>query len=217
MKVEQFKCNELAENCYVAYDEATLDAIIIDPGMQFEHDWNAVKDFVSDNNLKVRHILITHYHFDHILGSGRCVDEFGIELSGSLEESLSLPIPRMQATLFGYDYDCKIAGIKNDLKEDDKLLCGSHVIEVLDCPGHSFHGLCYYLPEDNIVFTGDVLFFCSVGRSDFGRNMGCDGKKLIDTIKAKLLTLPDNTIVWPGHGQPTMIGNEKIYNPFINN
>lgn len=215
MKVQSFRCNEFAENCYIAYDEETLDAVIIDPGMKYDQEWYAVKSFVEDNKLSINHILITHYHIDHILGSGRCVKEFGIELSGSLEEQLNLIIPRMQATLFGFDYECEIARISNDIKEGDSLTVGNHKIEVIDCPGHSFHGLCYYFPDDKLLFTGDVLFFCSIGRSDLGRTMGCDGMKLVEGIKTKLMVLPENVTVYPGHGPQTSIGKESVYNPFI--
>lgn len=215
MKVAQFRCNEFAENCYVAYDEETKDAFIVDPGMKYEQEWNAVRNFVESNGLKVQHLLVTHYHIDHILGTQRCVDEYGVKVTGSLEESLALPEPRLQAIMFGLEYDCNIAIVKNDVKEGDVLCCGSHKIEVKDCPGHSFHGLCYYLPEDKIVFTGDVLFFCSIGRSDFGPEMGGDGNKLVEGIKTKLLTMPDDVTVFPGHGPKTNIGQEKRCNAFV--
>ena len=215
MKVAQFRCNEFAENCFVAYDEATKDAFIVDPGMKYEKEWQAVKGFVESNGLKIGHIFLTHYHIDHILGTGRCAEAFGIGITGSLEDSLALLIPRMQAAMFGFDYDCEIAKVSNDVKEGDTLMCGSHRIEVIDCPGHSFHGLCYYLPEDKMLFTGDVLFYDSIGRSDFGHNMGCDGEKLVEGIKTKLMTLPEDVTVFTGHGPKTSIAQEKLINPFI--
>ena len=215
LKVEQFRCNEFAENCFVAYDEETKDAFIVDPGMKFEQEWKAVKSFVDERQLKISHILLTHYHIDHILGTGLCSEAFGIGVTGSLEDSLAMLIPRMQAVMFGMEYDNKIGRVEHDVKEGDVLVCGGHRIEVIDCPGHSFHGLCYYLPDDKIVFTGDVLFYGSIGRSDFGAKLGCDGERLVEGIKTKLMTLPDDVTVFPGHGPKTSIGLEKHHNPFV--
>ena len=215
MKVEQFRCNEFVENCYVAFDEETLEAVIIDPGMKYKQEWDSFRSFISDNNLNVKHILLTHYHLDHILGTGLCAKEYNLDLSGNLEDQLGLPTPEMQGQLFGLEFSNSIPGIRINLKEGDSISCGKYKIEVIDCPGHSHHGLCFYIPDAKVLFSGDVLFFCSIGRSDFGRSMGGDGQKLINGIVSKLLTLPADVIVYPGHGPQTSIGKETAYNPYI--
>lgn len=215
MKVVQFRCNEFAENCFIAYDEISLDAIIIDPGMKYAQEWDSVRNFISNNKLAVRHILLTHYHLDHILGTGLCSKEYNIDISGSLEDMLGLPSPVVQARMFGMEYSNSIIGISKNLKEGDVIQCVHHKIQVIDCPGHSHHGLCYYFPEDKILFTGDVLFYCSIGRSDFGEEMGGNGQLLVQGIVTKLLTLPSDVIVYPGHGPQTSIGKESTFNPYI--
>lgn len=215
IEVVQFRCNEFVENCYVAYDVDTKEAIIIDPGMKYQQEWKQVKDFISNNALKPCHILLTHYHIDHILGTGLCAQEYNLQISGSLEDQLGLPTPEMQGSLFGLETDNKIERISIDLKEGDYITIGKSIIKVIDCPGHSFHGLCYYLPEEKILFTGDVLFYCSVGRSDFGEDMGCNGQRLVYDIATKLLVLPKDVTIYPGHGPKTSVGQEATYNPFI--
>lgn len=215
IEVAQFRCNEFAENCYVVYDNISKDAIIIDPGIKYTNEWEKCKGFIKDNELLPRHILLTHYHIDHILGTGLCSKEYGLPVSGSIEDQLSLPTPEMQARLFGQEITNKIEPISINLKEGDTVSFGDNIIKILDCPGHSFHGLCYYFEKDKILFTGDVLFYCSIGRSDFGETMGCDGRLLIDSINSKLTTLPKDVTVFPGHGPKTTIGQECAYNPFI--
>lgn len=215
LKVEQFRCNEFAENSYVVYDEESLDAFIVDPGMKYENEWNTVNDYIQQKGLNIHYVLLTHYHIDHILGTGMCCKQYNVPICGSIEDQLGLPTPQMQAQMFGLGYDFPIAAINKDLKQGDELECGGINIKVIDCPGHSHHGLCYYLPEDNVLFSGDVLFFCSIGRSDFGASMGGDGLKLVTSIKNNLFVLSEETTVYPGHGPKTSIANEKKYNPYL--
>lgn len=215
MKIQAFRCNEFAENCYVAYDDESLEAFIVDPGMKYENEWQQVFNYVSEHKLNIKYIFVTHYHLDHIFGTGKCVEEFGVELSGSIEDQLGLPSPQIQSQMFGLPFSNTISSITNNIVEGDKLLLGSKIIEVIDCPGHSHHGLCFYVPSAKALFSGDVLFYCSIGRSDFGRQMGGDGMLLVEGITTKLLILPSDVVVYPGHGPITTIEKEIKHNPYI--
>lgn len=215
MRIKVFINNEFGENCYVAYDETSKEAIIIDPGMRYDDEKQKVGDFVKTNNLIIKHILLTHSHVDHVYGCDCCSKEFNLPISGSLEDQLGLPTPQMQGELFGVG-DCGfVPSIEIPLKEGDELAFGNLSIKVIDCPGHSHHGLCYYIPEAKVVFTGDVLFNMSVGRSDFGSQFGGDGAKLIENIKSKLLTLPQDVDIFPGHGPRSAIALEATRNPYL--
>ena len=215
MKIKVFINNEFGENCYVAFDESSKEAIIIDPGMVTEKEQQKVGSFVKDNELTIKHILLTHSHVDHVYGCSYCVKEFGLGITGSLEDQLSLPSAHLQAQLFGVT-DCgTVPSITTNIGEGDTLQFGNLDIKVIDCPGHSHHGLCFYIPQAKVVFTGDVLFNMSVGRSDFGPKFGGDGAKLIENIKNKLLTLPSDVDVYPGHGPRTAIELEIKRNPYL--
>ena len=220
MRVKFFCCNPFQELCYVAWDEATRHAMAVDPGMCCDAEWNKVHRFLLDNELTLDGVLITHNHADHIMGTGYITRQYpGVPVYGSMEDQNHLPSVAQQNVMFGIDVEHHYAPISHNLMEGDELSLGNaaegpssvHRIQVLDCPGHSHHGLCYYFVDDQILFSGDVLFAGSVGRSDFGPMMGCNGPLLIDGIRRKLLTLPADVRVYPGHGMNTTIGYERAF------
>lgn len=215
IQVSSFQCNEFQENTYVFYDDMSREAAIVDPGMKYDREWQRIKDFISDNKLTVKLILVTHYHLDHVIGSDVCTKEYGVGLTGSIEDQLLLPPIKAQGMIFGVNFDRITAPITNPVKEGDKISFGEHTIEIFDCPGHSYHGYCYYIPDAKILFSGDVLFYCSVGRADLGGHMGCSMETLITNVTNKLLNLPPEVTVYPGHGPQTSIDNELKYNPYL--
>jgi len=215
MKIEQFVCNAFQENTYVVIDEATRKCAIIDPGMATEYEFAKVRDFIADNNLEVEHILLTHSHVDHLLGTGFCTEYYGVPVSGSISEQSHLPNAAMQAQLFGLGLRTTPSQITRNLSDGDTFLLGNVECRVIDCPGHSFAGLCYYFATQGVLMSGDVLFCGSVGRSDYGAEMGCNGPALAQAVLHKLFTLPHDTKVYPGHGPMTTIGYEYNYNPYI--
>ena len=215
MEIKAFINNEFSENCYVIYDKSSKEAAIIDPGMRYDQEKQNVASFVKSNSLSIKYILLTHSHVDHIFGSDFCVKEFGIEVYGNLEDQLGLPAPQVQSEMFGVGDSGFVPSITKKLEEGDELTFGNVTVKVIDCPGHSHHGLCFYCPNEKVVFTGDVLFNLSIGRSDFGSKFGGNGERLVTNIKNKLLILPDEVEVYPGHGPKTTIGFEKIHNPFL--
>lgn len=219
MKIETIPCNNFGELCYVAsYD---FGCFIVDPGMADEEEWGKVKRYLDTNGLKPTHVLITHCHADHCLGSGFVKRDYPeVKVCGSMEEERLLPPIVVQARAFGLPWETMnwtpINMNINEAIEDQKLSeeLGTEV-HVLDCPGHSFHGLCYYMPEHKVLFSGDVLFYCSVGRSDFGPEMGGNGPLLAKGIVEKLFALPHDVKVYPGHGPYTTIGTEVNNNPYV--
>lgn len=216
MKVEIYPCNAFAENVYLVYDEQTREAMLIDAGFQSEAEFDRVRRTISERELTLKEVLITHCHHDHVMGLSFVVSAYpSVPLRGSIAEQQLLPAPYLQSRAFGMSCDTPVVALTHPLRDGDVLNLGSHEIRVIDCPGHSFHGLCYYLPQDGMLFSGDVLFMNSIGRTDFGKAMGCDGHLLIESIVTKLMTLPPNVTVYPGHGPATTIGYENQYNPFF--
>lgn len=217
LKVEYFVCNPFQEQCYVVWDEETLHCLIIDPGMASQNEWLRVHHFISSHELILQSVLVTHSHIDHVMGSGFIHAEYPeVPIFGSMEDQDRMPSIALQNQLFGLGIETHWTPISRNLIGGEQwTFAGNHRIAVYDCPGHSFHGLCYYFPDDEMIFAGDVLFCCSVGRSDFGPSMGCDGRKLVQGIVQNLLTLPTSVVVYPGHGPNTTIGNEATYNPYI--
>ena len=224
MKVETFQCNPFQEQCYVILDETSRRCLVVDPGMCTEWEWGRVHHFLQFNQLTPDAVLITHNHSDHVLGTGYLTKAYpGLPVYGSMEDQNHLPPIQIQNRFFGVDAEVQYSPITNNLIEGDTLTfpfeaaddVKKHPIKVIDCPGHSHHGLCYYFPDDNMLFSGDVLFYCSIGRTDFGQAMGGNGPLLVKSIEEKLMTLPAPTKVYPGHGPMTTIETEANYNPYL--
>ncbi len=215
MDVKVFVNNAFQENTYVLSHPDTHEALIIDPGMSNDGEWTAVRRYLEDVQLTLVKILLTHCHIDHLMGSGYLADWCSVPMSGPKGDEASLPDYTKQFRLFGLPCQHPVTQVDVNVQEGDVLPFGPSVIEVRDIPGHSYHGLCYYFPAERVLFTGDVLFRCSVGRSDFGPRMGCDGQSLLEGIQTKLLSLPHDVVVYPGHGPSTTIDEEITYNPYF--
>lgn len=196
----------LEVNCYILADERSGEAVVIDPG----DDAEKILKVVRDENLKVRYIINTHAHFDHVGANARIKQETGARILMHEADSFMLADAVDQAAFFGSRISAPPApdGYVND---GDVISVGEVELKVLHIPGHSRGGIC--LLADGMVFTGDSLFAGSIGRTDFE---GGDLMTLIGSIRKKLLTLPDDTVVFPGHGPETTIGAEKMENPFLN-
>ena len=207
MKVGKVLLPAAAENCYIAINEDTNESIIIDPGSAFER----IKSAVESTGTKPVAILLTHGHFDHAGEAASTAKEYGIKVytHEATAEDLKNPSINLSGDMFG---DSKSYSADVFLKDDEEIdLAGLH-IKCLFTPGHTPGGCCFYFPNEDIVFTGDTLFSGSVGRTDFP---GGSMSQLVGSIKSKLMTLSDDTICYPGHNEPTTIGTERIYNPFL--
>lgn len=212
LEIAVFQLSLFGINTYVVFDPETRDAAIIDPGMSTPEEEKALSNFISRESLNVTHIINTHLHIDHAIGNEYSVNMFKAPVYAHQEE---LPLGRglaQQAKMFGMNKNPKDAEISEFLSDGDKIKIGNGELEVRHIPGHSPGSIVLYDKEDNFVIAGDVLFHGSIGRTDLP---GGDYNTLISGIKSKLLPLPDETIVFSGHGEPTSIGEEKSHNPFL--
>lgn len=193
MKVETFVRGPLLNNVYLLWDEESNEAAIIDPGIGSDD----LLQFIQDSQLRLRYILNTHRHFDHVDNDAFYREQTGAAILLHQDDAAML------AAEFGISPDVVLQG-------GEELALGSLTIRTLHTPGHSAGGMCY-LVEDHL-FAGDTLFAGSVGRSDFEDS---DGELLVQVIAEKILPLPDATRVLPGHGDETTVGAERANNPFL--
>ena len=202
----------LHENCYLVYDEASREAAVIDPGFYWNEEKRKFAKFVEENNLQIKYLLCTHLHFDHIFGTAFIENTYGVRISASLEDWPWIENFIPSVTRFGIEPNEMPRPIGTPLHDGDLLMLGDEQIQCISTPGHSAGGMCFYIPSNAILFAGDTLFQGSIGRTDFA-----DGSyaQLIQSIQKRLLILPDDTVVYPGHGGPTSIGDEMKYNPYL--
>ncbi len=196
----------LEVNCYIVADEKTKDAVVIDPG----DDAEEILKIIREKGLKVRYIVNTHAHFDHVGANARIKQTTGAQILLHQADAQLLRMSAEQAVMFGMKAASSPPADRH-VQDGDLIEAGEVSLKVLHTPGHSPGGIC--LAEQGIVFTGDALFEGSVGRSDL---FGGDMKTLISAIKNKLMSLPDETRVFPGHGPHSTIGAERKENPFLN-
>lgn len=211
--IKQFIVNPVQENCFVVSD-ASNEAVIIDCGCFSANEWIGIKNYISSNNLKVVALLNTHLHFDHVLGNRFPYEDFGLVAQAhSNDLSLYQNIGTQLSLFFGDMFrGINMPKINTNLKSNDLIAFGTHKLKVIETPGHSRGSVCFYCEEENTLWSGDTLFEGSIGRTDLE---GGNYATLIKSITDKLLTLPENTKVYPGHGSYTTIADEKMYNPYL--
>lgn len=211
MKIKRFEFNMFPVNCYVISDE-TGEAAIIDAGCFFPEEQQMLKQYIADNKLTVKHLLNTHLHLDHVFGNPFILREFGLKAEAcQLDEFLLAKLPD-QCRMFGFSPNEAPVGLGHYIEDGEIIRFGHTELQAIQVPGHSPGGMVYYCKADACLFSGDVLFQGSIGRADLE---GGDFNELIEQISCRLLTLPDETLVYPGHGEPTSIGKEKMENPFF--
>jgi len=208
--VTVFPNNPLQENTHILYDE-TGECAIIDPGMESATEQNAVVNFIRSNNLKPVLLLNTHCHIDHILGNKFVFDMYGLKPQFHRAELGLLEAGVAYAPQFGLRYEPSPVP-DFFLGETGTVSFGDTTLSLIFAPGHSPGHLCFYDEKANFLIGGDVLFSGSIGRTDLP---GGDFKTLITNIEQKLLILPNDCCVYPGHGPDTTIGREKLTNPFL--
>jgi len=207
MIFETIVVGELGVNCYILADSDSKEGIVIDPGAEPEKILAAVKA----NGVRVSHILNTHGHFDHIGGNRRVAEATGARLMINKEDEPFLSLAARSATMYGLAAENSPPPAAF-LAEGDLLRFGRHELKVIHIPGHSAGGSCFYLAQEGLLISGDSLFADSIGRTDLP---GGSQTQLVNAIRAKLLSLPAETRVFPGHGPATTIGHEKKYNPYL--
>ena len=211
MKIKKFEFNMFPVNCYVLSDD-TNDAVIIDAGCFYEEDKRALKSYIDSNGLHVKHLLNTHLHLDHIFGNSFVYKTYGVKPEANQEDEFWLTHAVSQAMMFGLELTEPIIGLGGYLVDGQTIQFGNSSLDAIYVPGHSPGGMAFYSEQSACLFSGDSLFRGSIGRADLA---GGNFDTLIESICSRLLTLPNDTVVYPGHGDPTTIGNEKINNPFL--
>jgi hydroxyacylglutathione hydrolase len=210
IKVAYFTMNPLAENTYVLSNEKG-NALIIDPGCYFSEEEKTVANYIKENNLKPLQLLNTHCHLDHVFGNNWVHKNYGLELYIHKDEQTVLEFAPAVGNMYGLTFT-NYKGTLHFFDEGDEVFLGEDKLKILLAPGHSPASVCFYCEAQKFVIGGDVLFYESVGRFDLP---GGNEAQLHKSIKEKLYVLPDETIVYPGHGEPTTIGHEKKHNPFV--
>ena len=203
--------NPFEENVLILVDEDTKDAIVIDPGMLYPEELQKFDEIIREEGLHLTQIVNTHQHLDHIFGANAVKDKYGIPLAASPSDDTFGQSVATHAARFGIKTGAKPVVRDIALADGDTITVGKSTLHVLAVPGHTPGGLAFYCPEQKFIITGDSLFRGSIGRTD----LGGDQATLVSSIRSKLLTLPDDTTVIPGHGPTTTIGAEKRHNPYI--
>lgn len=211
MEVKIFEFNPVGENTFVLYDE-TKECVIIDAGAFNEEEENALRNFIQEKGLTVKHLLNTHLHFDHVFGNAFASGQYNLEPQANKADEFLLQAMPAQLRMFGFPDVAPPPAIGKDLKENDIVEFGNQKLKVLEVPGHSPGSVAFYNKEAGIVIVGDALFRGSIGRTDLA---GGNHAQLLDSIRTKLFTLPADTVVYPGHGPATTIGEEMNNNPFF--
>lgn len=209
MHIKIFVFNPVEENTYVLYDDNN-NAIIIDCGAYTAHEKNALSDFIDSNQLRIIHLLNTHLHFDHVLGNRFLFEQYGVKPEYNETEE-RMPGLKEQTAVFLSPIKYEPVFADHFINEGDEIVAGDIRLKALLTPGHSPGSLSFYSEEAHCVFTGDALFQHDIGRTDL---WGGNYEQLIDGIKKKILVLPEETIIYPGHGPSSTVKEEKRFNPY---
>jgi hydroxyacylglutathione hydrolase len=210
IQIQSFTFNPFQENTYVLYDESK-QCLIIDPGCSNTSEQQELSDFIKEEELTPVKLLNTHCHIDHILGNKYVSDTWKLLPEIHEKDLVILHSGVKTAQLYGIPYYTSPDPIAY-IKEGDTLAFGNSELQVIFTPGHSPGSIIFYNTAQKFAIAGDVLFRESIGRTDFPL---CSHSDLMDSIKTKLFLLPDDLVVYPGHGPETTIGHEKQHNPFL--
>ena len=205
-----FRCNPLQENAAVLWDDS-LQGALLDPGCLGRREVGEITQFIDSKGIKPQLILLTHAHFDHIYGVAPLAAKYGVGVYMHPSDKVILSMQQLFASAFGLptpDSDFRTI----DVYEGNIVSFGSINFTVIETPGHTPGGVCYYSQESQMLLSGDTLFAGSIGRTD---HPGGDYDKEIVSIMDKLMGLDGDTVVLPGHGPTTDIGYERTHNPFL--
>ena len=210
MKINTIPCNMLDENCYIVSDE-TKECMIIDCGAASVMEQKAISDYITKEGLKPVLYVLTHGHFDHTMGSNWIYDTYGLQPTICERDAELYKDFRKEAAAFGFiiDYDLPVIG--RCLNDGDTVTFGNSTFKVIHTPGHSKGSVVFYNKENNVAFTGDTLFKGSIGRTDLP---GGSMFQMINSLRL-LQQLPDETVIYPGHGPETTMKFEGATNPYL--
>ena len=210
MEIKTFHFNPIMVNTYIMSDE-TGEAVIVDPGNCQSYEDVQIQEYVATKNLTIKYLINTHPHVDHIAGNPWCVAKYHPQVlmheAGMKEYNRAFAY----AAVFGFEIE-KMPDPDRFLQEGDVVTFGNQQLKVLYTPGHCDGSICLYSAENKVVFTGDLIFELSVGRSDLPTG---NEALLQQSIREKIFTLDDEVTILPGHGDPTTVGRERNGNPFL--
>lgn len=210
MDITKFSCNPFQVNAYlITYENG--GGTIVDPGFYDRDELERLYEVIEKNNISIQSVWLTHAHFDHVYGVAELSKKFKCNIYMNHEDIKILKHNHVFTSMFGMkapDINFKTLNIK----EGDILSAGNNKFRVLETPGHTPGGVCFYCEEEKLIFTGDTLFAGSIGRTD---NEFGDYDDLISCIMDKLMQIDSETIILPGHGGASSIGKEKASNPFL--
>lgn len=212
LEIQHFVFNPFEENTFVVYDTDSQEALVIDPGMIYPNEIKAFDDFIAGKGLNIRCIINTHMHLDHCFGDSYVKNKYDVTVSANPNDAFLGASISQQAIRFGLSGVVDNVKIDTELYDGDDVKLGNSKLKIILVPGHTPGGIAIHSSEYKFVIVGDSLFKGSIGRTDLA---GGNHFQLIGNIKNKLLTLPSDTTVLPGHGEFTTIGREKTYNPYI--
>ena len=193
-------------NCYLLCNTDTKECVLIDPA----DNAGKISEMIEQSGCMLKGILLTHGHFDHIMAADEVRDKYNVKVYASAEEKNTLSTPHINlGEAYGMNLSVKADVWHND---GDILKLAGFDIKAIHTPGHTEGGCCYYIGEEHVLFSGDTLFHNSIGRTDLPTG---SGSELVRSVREKLLVLPEDTRVYPGHMEETTISDEKKYNPFI--
>ena len=211
LKIKKFEFNPFSENTYLVYDEEN-NSVIIDPGCYYPHEEQELNNFIISNKLTVNAILHTHSHLDHMFGTAYFAKKFKLNVFIHSKDEITYNSFQKVCSMYGIPVKLDAISTVNYFDLSKGFQIGKHHLEIRFVPGHSPGHVVFYSQENNFVINGDCLFQGSIGRTDLP---GGDHNKLISSIKDQLFTLPDDTLVYCGHGPETTIIQEKLTNPFL--
>lgn len=206
MEITVLTVGPVCTNCYIVNKEGSKSCLVVDPGDE------AVKiaEYIRKRDMQLEGILLTHGHFDHITGVSELVSLLGGKVYACKEEAELLGDPQLNASsLAGYE-----VAVQPDilLRDHEKVTVAKLTFEVIHTPGHTKGGCCFYSAEDKILFSGDTVFLESVGRTDLPTG---NGRELVDSVRNKVLVLPNDVKIYPGHGPETDVAYEMANNPYM--
>lgn len=215
LKIKQFTFGPVQENTYVLYDEASREVAIVDPGCMRHSEEDQLRDFIEEQGLEPKLLLCTHQHFDHVWGAAYVLRTWpGLVAYANRIDFEKLPLPSDQ--LKGYGIPLPLEDVPESrytlVEQDDTIQLGGETLRVLFVPGHAPGHIAFYAADSGILLSGDTLLLGTIGRTDFWYG---DYDQLLAAIKAQYMPLPDETIVFSGHGPETTIGHERRHNSFL--
>nr|WP_311447784.1 MBL fold metallo-hydrolase [uncultured Porphyromonas sp.] len=215
LKIKQFTFGPVQENTYVLYDEASREAAIVDPGCMRHSEEDQLRVFIEEQGLEPKLLLCTHQHFDHVWGAAYVLRTWpGLLAYANRIDFEKLPLPSDQ--LKGYGIPLPLEDVPESrytlVEQDDTIQLGGETLRVLFVPGHAPGHIAFYAADSGILLSGDTLLLGTIGRTDFWYG---DYDQLLAAIKEQYMPLPDETIVFSGHGPETTIGHERRHNSFL--